>query len=190
MIKKLFGKIDEIELGSIILNVSGIGYGINITNSYQQTIKSGQDVSIYIHHVVRENMEDLYGFGDKEELQFFNLLLNISGIGPKSAMGIINSAPIETIKEGVASGDVSHLTKVSGIGKKSAEKIIIELRDKLGDLDLHTNSNFKGSSEAIEALTSLGYSERDARQAIQKIDKNLKTEDMVKEALKNINKNA
>lgn len=186
MIKKLFGKVDEIELGSFILNVSGVGYGVHITNSFQQEIKTGDEISVYIYHVTRENLENLYGFKDKEQLEFFELLLSISGIGPKGALGILNSAPIETIKEGVAGGDASHLTKVSGIGKKSAEKIIIELRDKLGAIEFNNNSN-SGGSMAIEALTSLGYSKRDAREAVQKVDRNLKTEDMVKEALKNIN---
>lgn len=188
MIKKLIGEIDEIELGSIILNVNNVGYEVFITNNFAQNLRTGDKKSIYIHHVVRETTEDLYGFDKKEELDFFELLLSISGIGPKSALGILNSAPIETIKEGVASGDASHLTKVSGIGKKSAEKIIIELKDKLGSLDYHNGSNFEGGGMAIEALTALGYSERDAREVIQKIDRNLSTEEMVKEALKNLGK--
>ena len=86
----------------------------------------------------------------------------------------------------MASGDASHLTKVSGIGKKSAEKIIVELKDKLGSLGEHGGANFEGGGMAIEALTSLGYGEREAREAIQKVDRNLPTEEMVKEALKNL----
>jgi Holliday junction DNA helicase RuvA len=188
MIAKITGTVDELkkQFGYAIIDVSGIGYKVFITNGAMQNIKEGANVSLHTHHVIRENIQDLYGFTDSAELEFFNLLLGISGIGPKSALGILNTAPIETIKEGIASGDASHLTKVSGIGKKSAEKIIIELKDKLGSLESHEGSNFEGGGMAIEALTALGYSDREAREAMQKIDKNLTTEEMVREALKNL----
>lgn len=188
MIVRIEGKIIEIGINSIVLNVSGIGYKVFVTNETIYSLSLDDTVHLFTHFVVRENSQDLYGFTDKEHLEFFELLLSISGIGPKSALGILNSASIETIKEGVASGDASHLTKVSGIGKKSAGKIIIELKDKLGDLESYSNTNLSGSGTAIEALVSLGYSERDARSVIQKIDSsNLKTEEIIKEALKNLN---
>ncbi|MCB9806058.1 Holliday junction branch migration protein RuvA [Candidatus Nomurabacteria bacterium] len=186
MIAKITGKVDEVDLGSIIVDVSGIGYKVFVTNSLLSSLKVDNPISLFTYFAVRENSQDLYGFQNKEEKNFFELLLSISGIGPKSALGILNTAPIETIKEGVASGDASHLTKVSGIGRKSAEKIIVELKDKLGTIEGQEGGNLSGSGMAIEALTSLGYSERDARSVIQKIDKNLSTEEMIKEALRQL----
>ncbi|MDA8611381.1 Holliday junction branch migration protein RuvA [Candidatus Pacebacteria bacterium] len=185
MIAKIRGTVDEISMTGAIIDVSGVGYFLYLTNSALSNIRTSQEVSFYTHHVVRENSEDLYGFISQEEKDFFNLLLSISGIGPKSAIGILNAAPIETIREGVATGDASHLTKVSGIGKKSAEKIIVELKDKIGDME-GGDMNVIGSGDAIEALTALGYSLPEARKAIQKIDKDLPTEEMVKQALKNL----
>lgn len=183
MIAKIKGTVDEIGLSGAIVDVSGVGYFLFLTNNSLSNISIGKEVSFYTHHVVRENSEDLYGFTSQEEKDFFDLLLSISGIGPKSAIGILNAAPIQVIKEGVTTGDASHLTKVSGIGKKNAEKIIIELRDKIGEME-DSNSNVTGSGDAIEALTSLGYSLPEARKAIQKVDKELSTEEMVKQALK------
>lgn len=185
MIAKLKGVIDEINLNGAIVDVSGIGYFVFLTNNTLSSISLGKEFSFYIHHVVRENAEELYGFYLEEEKKFFDLLLSIYGIGPKSALGILNSAPIDTIKEGVMTGDASHLTKVSGIGKKNAEKIIIELKDKIGTIS-SSGINIIGSGDAIEALTALGYSLSDAREAIQKVDRELPAEEMVKQALKRL----
>ena len=185
MIAKIKGTVDEIGLGGAIVDVSGVGYFLFLTNTTLSNIFTGKEVVFYTHHAVRENSEDLYGFDSQEEKDFFYLLLSISGIGPKSAIGVLNAAPIETIKEGVATGDASHLTKVSGIGKKSAEKIILELKDKIGAMET-TGTNVTGSGDAIEALTALGYSLPEAREAIKNVDRDLPTEEMVKHALKNL----
>ena len=182
MIAKLTGKVDEIFLNSLIIDVSGVGYKVNVSNETLQKVHTGNTISLFTHHAIRENSMDLYGFINKEELDFFTLLISVSGIGPKSALAIMDSTPLETLKEGIMSGDASYLTKVSGIGKKSASKIIIELRDKLGSLN--DDFNTSGSGEAIEALVSLGYSERNAREAIQNVDRNTNTEIIVREALK------
>jgi len=183
MIAKLTGKVDEVFLGSVILDVSGVGYKVFLSNGNLSGLITGKEISLLIHHVIRETASDLYGFMKKEEKDFFELLLSVSGIGPKSALAVLNSASIETLHEGITSGDASYLTKVSGIGKKSAGKIIVELRDKIGTVGA-SNGTTTGSGAAIEALTALGYSEREARDAIQKMDKELSTEEMIKEALK------
>jgi holliday junction DNA helicase RuvA len=188
MIAKIKGVIEEIYIDGTVIDVSGVGYFLFLTNYTLTTLSAGQKVSFYTFHALRENASDLYGFNSQEELYFFKLLISISGIGPKSALGILNTAPIETIKEGIKTGDASYLTKVSGIGKKSAEKIIVELKDKLGMMDENNRSKVIGSGDAIEALTALGYSLGEAREAIQRIEnKNLPTEEIVKKALKNLN---
>lgn len=185
MIRKLSGKIDEISENELILEVAGIGYLVRAANSTLSSIKTGQEVSLYTHHAIRENASDLYGFLDKSELDFFELLLTISGIGPKSALGIINTAPINTILEGIRSGNADHLAKISGIGKKSAEKILVGLKDKVDGAGGGDGTQ-SGATDAIEALTALGYTLNDARAAVQKLDNSLSTEDIVKQALKNL----
>jgi len=185
MIAKLTGTIDEIGLNSLIVDVQGVGYLVHVTNGFLAHVRTGQTVAVHTYHVVRETAADLYGFLSKEELGFFELLLTVSGIGPKSALAILNTASIETIREGVQTGDASHLTKVAGIGKKSAEKIVLELKDKIGALE-YIGGNISGSGDAVEALAALGYSLAEAREAIKQVDKDLSTEEMVKHALKNL----
>lgn len=185
MIRKLIGTLDEVLDGEIILNVSGVGYLVRLADYSLFNLKPGQDLSLYTHHAIRENASDLYGFLNKDELDFFELLLTISGIGPKSALGILNTAPIKTIKEGVLSGNADHLAKISGLGKKSAEKIVVGLKDKLAGAG-GGDSALGGATDAIEALTSLGYTLPDARAAVQKLDQSLSTEEIVKLALKNL----
>lgn len=186
MIRKLVGKIDEISDGEVILDVNGVGYLVRIANSTLSNLRTNMDVALYTHHAIRENASDLYGFTDKEDLNFFELLLTISGIGPKSALGIINTAPTKVIIEGIQTGDADHLAKISGIGKKSAEKILVGLKDKVEMGAGGGNGAHSGATDAIEALTALGYSLNDARAAVQKLDNSLSTEDIIKLALKNL----
>lgn len=185
MIAKLTGTIDFVGADSIILDVNGIGYAVFVSHDFIHSQSEGQEIELWIHHVVRENNEDLYGFATKNEQNFFELLLGVSGIGPKSALGILNTAPLQTLVDGISSGDIDQLTKVGGIGKKNAEKIILALKDKLADAGTESPQHV-GGSDAIDALVALGYKESDARKAVQKIDKNLSTEEIVKEALKSI----
>lgn len=186
MIRKLTGEIDEINEGEIILDVAGVGYDLRVAHSTLSSIRSGMKLSFYIHHAIRETASDLYGFLQRSDLEFFEKLLGISGIGPKSAIGILNTAPVNIIIEGIRSGNADHLAKISGLGKKNAEKILVALKDKvefgIGE-DVGVQS---GATDAIEALTSLGYTSQDARTAVQKIDNSLSTEEIIKLALKNL----
>lgn len=187
MIAKLTGIVDELHLGHIVLNVHGVGYKVFVTGQTLETLTHAEknEVSLHIYSAIRDTAFDLYGFITQSEQDFFELLLTISGVGPKSALAILNTAPVTTLIEGITTGDASYLSKISGIGKKSAEKIVIGLKDKLGALETES-VNTEGGGLAIEALTQLGYSERDARETIQKIDKTLSAEDMIKEALKHM----
>lgn len=189
MIAKLTGIIAEIEPGKTIIDVNGVGYKVFISNTaLEQLIQNqGESVSLFIYSAIRDTAFDLYGFTEKEDQDFFELLLTISGIGPKSALQIINTAPVETLKEGILTGDATYLTKISGIGKKNAEKIILSLKDKVGSIE-NDSVNTEGGGMAIEALVGLGYSEREAREVIQKIGKGGTTEEILKEALKQLGK--
>ena len=188
MIAQLKGEILEITGNSVVLSVGGVGYKINTTLETIKKIKeSGSPmISLKTHLAVRETSLDLYGFLKDGELEFFEMLISISGIGPKSAVAILSVADVETLKTAVSTGESSYLTKVSGIGKKNAEKIILELRDKLGAIESKTDSALmRDEIETLEALQTLGYSTREAREAMQKISKDAKTSgERIKQALK------
>jgi holliday junction DNA helicase RuvA len=168
----------------LIIKKKGIGYKVytmaNIINNY----KLEDELSFWIYTAVRENAIDLYGFITIEEMSFFELLLDVSGIGPRSALAILSIAPIETLKKAIATGDVGYLNKVSGIGKKTAEKIVIELRDKLL-AHKDDSTSLRDEGDVVEALKALGYSQSEARETLKKIPNEIeKTNDRIKEALR------
>lgn len=172
MIAQLEGLIIHKDNHSIVVDVHGVGYKVWIgsENLQKMAVISPKILRIWTYLSVRETALDLYGFADAEELETFEHLITISGIGPKTAAGILNIVSIATIRSAVASNDPSYLTKVSGIGRKNAEKIVRELSGKLGILesDMPTES-MRHESDVIEALKSLGYAEREAREALKKI---------------------
>jgi Holliday junction DNA helicase RuvA len=187
MIAYLEGKIIHIADKFIIVNTGHVGYKVSVTPEIILSLKAEDTISLFIYTAVRENSIDLFGFKNVAELSFFELLLDVSGIGPRSALGIIALAPIETIKRAIATGDVSYLNKVSGIGKKTAEKIIIELRDKLQNYknDSDTSSTLREEGDILEALKSLGYSQNEARDALKQVSPTFdKTNSRIKEALR------
>jgi len=173
MIAKLTGTIGHIGEKFVILETNGVGYKVFITiDLLAQIVTKGiKEMSLFTHMAVRENSMDLFGFKDADELAFFEMLIDISGIGPRSALTIISVAPIETLKRAIGSGDTSYLTKISGIGRKTAEKMVIELRDKLSALGHKSESGeHKIELDALEALKSLGYSQNEARDALKDVD--------------------
>lgn len=185
MIGTLKGTVQYKDLHSLIIEVSGVGYKVAVTTDTALDALPGQDILLWTFLSVRETALDLYGFKDKENLEVFELLITISGIGPKTALGILNVASIDMLKQAVAEDDISYLTRVSGIGKKNAEKIVLELRDKLVTTGIEKGLNLRAEGDALEALVSLGYSERDAREALKKIPKEVEnTSERVKQALK------
>lgn len=185
MISRMQGKVVEKGLRSCVLDVSGVGYKIYTTDEVLQAMKMDSVFTLWTHLAVRENALDLYGFADQDSLGLFELLINISGIGPKTAVGIMNVSSPQTLRRAVSSGDLAYLTKVSGIGRKLAEKIILELREKLSAYGEEEQSDLKGETDALEALKSLGYSEREARDALKKIaGEDISAGDKVKKALK------
>lgn len=183
MIGSIKGKIILKTDKFVIVETGGVGYKINISpDTLSKIIKKEELVSFWIHTHVREDILDLYGFLDRQELEFFEMLINVSGIGPKGALGILGIASIETLKRAIGTGDISYLTKISGIGKKTAEKIVIELRDKMKVNE--TGASLQGELDALEALKSLGYSQNEAREALKEIPVNLDINTKIREALK------
>ncbi len=186
MIAYIEGKIIYSTDKFFIINIGNIGYKVFISPDIALSYKQGDSASLFTYTAVRENSLDLYGFRNTEELSFFELLLDVSGIGPRSALSIISLAPIETIKRAIATGDVTYLNKVSGIGKKTAEKIIIELRDKLKFYNEEgTKGALREEGDLVEALKSLGYSQSEARDALKQISPTIEGANArIKEALR------
>jgi holliday junction DNA helicase RuvA len=192
MIGQLTGKIVKREGRFVILDVNGVGYKIfTSTETAQQLKNTGDLVTLLTHLVVREDVLDLYGFIDQTEQDFFELLIGISGVGPKSALSILSLAPPETLRKAISSGNTQYLTQVSGIGRKIAEKIVLELRDKIGALESE-GGELEQEAEAIMAMEALGYSAREAREALRHLPSEITdTGAKIKEALKQLgNKNS
>lgn len=188
MIAYLRGRIINKSLNFAVLEVSGIGYQIFAGENFLNELKVESEAEVYTHHQVREEASDLYGFKTLEDLELFTLLLSVSGVGPKSALGVISMASASDIKEAIIRGDANLLTKVSGIGKKTAERLVLELKTKIlrsgGATHTLNPSSLIGSDE-IDALMSLGYSLSDARSAFNLIDPSLTDSgERVKAALK------
>jgi Holliday junction DNA helicase RuvA len=176
----------------VVIETAGVGYKVRVTIDTLHALRktAGEKASLWIYTAVREDALDLYGFENQTELEFFEMLISVSGIGPKGALGILNVAKVNHLKEAIAMGDTLALTKVSGIGSKSAQKIILELRDKLGGHESDTGGTMLGDErDAIEGLVALGYAERVAREALKKVSADIKgTGARIKNALKQLGK--
>ncbi|PIS13214.1 MAG: Holliday junction branch migration protein RuvA [Candidatus Tagabacteria bacterium CG09_land_8_20_14_0_10_41_14] len=187
MISQLAGIIKFKTDKFILVDVGGVGYRVFVSFETQKKLpRKGEKVEIWTHLHVRENIMALYGFLNYAELEFFGSLIQISGIGPKSALAVLAVAPLDVLKKAVSSGDVSYLTKVSGVGKKLAEKIVLELRDKVGLKGAETKAGgLKEEEEAIEALQALGYSLKQSREALRDLPRDIEgTENIIKKALR------
>jgi len=191
MIGKLTGTIDFRGDRFVILDVGGVGYKLFLS---AETLKAAKNkkgqVSFWTHLAVKDDALDLYGFINQRELHFFELLLSVPGVGPKSALAILSLAPPDTLEKAVRASDSGYLTKVSGIGKKSAERIVLTLQDKLGALPgSEEGVNLAEEAEALDALRTLGYNLPEAREALKKIPEDVTdTAGKIKSALKVLGK--
>lgn len=186
MITRLRGEVIEVEPLHVVLDVNGVGYRVWVPSV--SGVALGSTVVLYTHLAVRENSHDLYGFSSREELTMFEHLIKLPKIGPKTALQILSQADLTTLRKAVQTEDPVYLTKMSGIGKKSAEKIVTGLKDILGDAEYAERVGVHSQdADIIDALIALGYSQRDALQAIQKIpDEVTDTNARIKQALKHI----
>ncbi len=168
MIALLTGQVAEQEEKSLIIDVNGVGYRVAVLSISREKIKTGQGVTLHIFHHVGQDSEALYGFATKKDLRYFELLLTVPSVGPKTAMNILDIAPPDTLARAVASGDVKILTKISGIGKKTAERILVELKEKLDKVE---GGEKMGDiqEETMSALINMGYTRAQAREAVQKL---------------------
>lgn len=193
MISYLKGKLLNKGKNYIIVEVGNVGYQVFVNPAVYAELDIGQDLEVYTHQYVREDALDLFGFKSLEDLEMFELLLSISGIGPKSALGVLSVGSVEDIKESIARGDSHLLTKVSGIGRKTAERVVLELREKVGHLvpagGRASAGTAMASGDEIDALMALGYSMQQARDALRSVSAEIKDSgERIKEALKKLGK--
>jgi Holliday junction DNA helicase RuvA len=173
MISTIRGTITELGNRYAIVDIRGLGYKVFVTDDATHTLKVGAETAFWTHMAVREDSQDLYGFLSKKERDFFELLISISGIGPKSALNILSLVSVDSLASSVRTGSVAHLVKVSGIGRKTAEKIVLELKDKLGGFSgengMELSAGMSSDMDAIMALQALGYEADEAREALKKV---------------------
>lgn len=170
MIAFLSGSVVDRGDSSVVVGVSGVGYEVFVTDYTFGKVASMEDVSFFIHTHVKEDVLALYGFLHKNELMMFRLLLSVSGVGPKAALGILSVTDVGTLSASISAKDVSVLTKVSGIGKRTAERIVLDLETKIGRFS-SDGSGYKEESDAIDALSGMGYSVSEARDALSMVPK-------------------
>lgn len=188
MITYIRGTIIDKEERAIVMDVNGLGYKVFVTGNTIEKVREGAEAAFWTHLAVREDAQTLFGFPTKDELGFFELLISISGIGPKTALGILNVSSVANIRKAVTSGETSHLTKVSGIGSKLANKIVLELKGKFG-AEEESGISLRDEVDALEALKALGFKHNDAREALKKVDQIITdTGERVKKALKILGK--
>ena len=190
MIAKLKGELIEITKDGLIIEAGNLGFLVHISDETRKAFSNiGESVVLEIYTHVREDTLALYGFLTREEKDVFESLLSISGIGPKSALQVLSSIPLFNLKTAVNEGKPEILTGVSGIGKKTAERIVLELRGKLLSTPDGSSKNIEAASELEEVLISLGYPKYDVKNVIQNLNnKNEKLEIRLKEALKLLKK--
>jgi len=190
MIAFLNGKVTE-QLDDLIgLEVNGVGYGLWVPMEDWAHLTVGSNVKLYVYEHIREQAHDLFGFVLLATKKLFEQLLSVNGVGPKMALAVLNTGPADEVRLAIAEGNVKYLLTASGVGRKVAERIIVDLKDKVGLGSNPQATTFLGapslnrSDEALEALVSLGYSAQDGAQALAGIDSELTAEERVKLALK------
>lgn len=194
MFASIFGKIIHKTDKAVVIENSGIGYKVFVSENVLAELEVDKEAKLYTHQYIREDMMDLYGFLNWTDMEFFEMLISISGIGPKGALGVLSVADIKTIKSAILAGDSSIMTKVSGIGQKMAAKIVLELKSKLKDViskeDMmsYASEDYKKDMEVLDALIGLGYNRAKAREALKQVSGNLTTEEKVKECLRVLGK--
>ena len=188
MIATLTGIVAEKLSELLVLDVAGVGYGLLVTNEDFSQLNVGDKSKIYVHEHIRENSYDLYGFVSIDSKKLFEQLLDVNGVGPKMALNILGVGSADAVRSAIAAGDTKYIQTASGVGKRVAERVVVELKDKVGLISSVGATDFlQGANmqdEALQALVTLGFTAQDAAIALKKVDDKLPTEDRIKQALK------
>ena len=190
MIAHVFGKVAEKFNGSLVIDVHGVGYEVSVATNDFDAVILDQEVKFYTYHHVREQSEELFGFSSLAAKKLFEMLITVQGVGPKAALSILSLGDAEQVRNAIANADSGFVQKATGVGKKTAERVVVDLSDKVGlpthygraEAPLQTELNT--SDEALEALMAFGYTLADATKALENVDINLPTSQRVTEALK------
>jgi Holliday junction DNA helicase RuvA len=188
MIATLRGKIAEKTLDMVIIECGGVGYGLYVPFEDFGSLEEGQEAKLFIYEHIRDNAHDLFGFRDIRSKLLFEQLLSVNGVGPRMALSILSIANLQMVRQAIATGDTKFISQAVGVGKRVAERVVVDLKDKVGlaaddnAVDFLTTAN--PNDEALQGLVALGYSVQDATVALKKIDTKLPPEDRIKAALK------
>lgn len=189
MIAHVHGTVAEKFAGSVIIDVSGVGYEVTVSLGDYEQLTLDDTVKLYTYHHVREQAEELFGFSSLAAKKLFELLISVQGVGPKAALAILSLGNAETVRNAIANSDSVFIAKASGVGKKSAERVVVDLADKVG-LPTHytgataVQTELNTNDEALEALMALGYTLADATRALENVDSTLPVNKRITEALK------
>ena len=192
MISHIKGVVEEkFGANGLIVDVNGVGYEMMVPVLDFENVNLGEEKKYYTYHQVRENAEELYGFSSLIAKKLFELLISVQGVGPKAGIAIMSLAEAEEVRNAIANGDVAFVSKASGVGKKSAERVIVDLKDKVGIPSRYGATEVKGVGmndsevdEALDALMALGFTLKEATVALAEVDKSLTVEERVRLALK------
>jgi Holliday junction DNA helicase RuvA len=190
MIATLSGRISEKTLDTVVIECGGVGYGLFVTFEDYGVLEEGSETKLYIYEHIRENSHDLFGFRSTDTKQLFELLLSVNGVGPKMALSILSVASAAAVRQAIAGGDTKFISQASGVGKRVAERVVVDLKDKVGLTASEDATGFLStlsanpSDEALQGLVALGFSVADASEALKKVDSKLSAEERIKEALK------
>ena len=190
MIVTLTGKVEEKNTNQLVVNVNGVGYGLLVPLETCEQVTLGDNLKFYVFEYVRENTYDLYGFANTETKRLFEQLLDVNGVGPKMALSILSIGSVGDVRNAIASGNLKLIQSAPGVGKRVAERVVVELKDKVGLIStadsaaLLTSENEAMKDKAVQALVALGYSVPEAVSALKPVDKELPTKERITLALK------
>jgi Holliday junction DNA helicase RuvA len=191
MIATLTGPVSD-KLGElVVLDVQGVGYGLLVPVEDYGKLSQGDKTKFYVYEHIRETAYDLYGFTQTDTKRLFQQLLDVNGVGPKMALSILSVGTVEDVRGAIAAGDTKRIQQANGVGKRVAERVVVDLKDKVGLVttvgnDIFLSDTSLGQDEAVQALVALGYSPQDAASALAKVDEKLELEDRIKQALKGV----
>jgi Holliday junction DNA helicase RuvA len=190
MIATLTGKVAEKHAQMVVVEVGGVGYGLFVSFEDFGALKVNEQAKLYVYESIRENANDLFGFRNQESKKLFEQLLTVKGVGPKMALAILSVAGLEQVRQSIAAGDIKFISQAAGVGRKVAERVVVDLKDKVGLAPSEAATEFlttpaaDPSDEALQGLVALGFSVQDAAEALKKVDKKLTPPERIKAALK------
>lgn len=184
MIVTLEGTVSEKTLEQVVLDVHGVGYGVFVSSEDQGALQLSAPTKLYIYEHIRETAHDLFGFIQMDTKRLFEQLLSVNGVGPKMALSVLNLGNTKNVSGAIANQDVAYIQQAAGVGKRVAERIVLDLKDKVGVMGVQGSRATSQQDDAVQGLVALGFSLQDAQNALADIDTKLSTEERIKQALK------